>query len=262
MTRNNRGGMYLFIQGVSAPFGAMGFVRRNRGLAVYFIVPFFINLLLLSALIYFSITCIYPLLMQFMPQGGAWYHTVVRWVVTPLFGMLLALISIVLYSVTGGIVTAPFNDPLAGRVEAIITGRSFEEKFTVSGMVRDLVRVFSSVIKLLIIIVIFNVVILLLNLIPVIGSVLYAVLGFLSGMFFLGFGFIEFPLDRRKLGFSQKLKIAWRYRFLTVGIGTGFWIQAFIPIIGFLSLNLSAVGATRLYVDYIKPGLDTSREAG
>ncbi|HDP79992.1 MAG TPA: hypothetical protein ENN21_04020, partial [Spirochaetes bacterium] len=146
-----------------------------------------------------------------------------------------------------------FNDPLSEKVESLIGGPEFAGTFTLRGFLGDMGRVLSGMIKLLFLIVLFNLLTLLLHLIPVAGSMLYSVLGFMSGLFFLGFGFFEFPLDRRRLAFRGKLGITWRYKFLIMGLGLGFWVQAFIPVVGFLALNLGAIGATRLFMDYIHP---------
>ena len=42
---------------------------------------------------------------------------------------------------------------------------------------------------------------------------------------------------------------------MVIGLGTGFFLMSLIPIVGFLTLNLGAAGATILFIDYVKPYL-------
>ncbi len=115
---------------------------------------------------------------------------------------------------------------------------------------------FGNIIRMLGLLVLVNIFLLVLNFIPIIGSLLYTVLGYLSTSFFFGFQFFDFPLERRRFNFNQKLKIAWYYKRATMGIGTAFFILSFIPIVGFLALNLGTIGATLFFVDNIRPGLE------
>ena len=61
------------------------------------------------------------------------------------------------------------------------------------------------------------------------------------------------------MGFRDKLIILWKLKFLTMGLGFGFFIISVIPILGFLGLNLGAIAGTVLYIEYIKPALDSGK---
>jgi len=220
------GNITSFVRGFTAPFEALGFVRAHRKLVGFFIVPFIINIFLLSGLLYFSIAFLFPWLQGLVPQGDAWYFSVLRWLMTPVFMAAMALGSILLYSIIGGIIIAPFNDPLSEKVESLIGGPEFTGTFTLRGFLGDMGRVLSGMVKLLFLIVLFNLLTLLLHLIPVAGSMLYSVLGFMSGLFFLGYGFFEFPLDRRRLAFRGKLALPGGINFLPWGWG---WASGYRP---------------------------------
>lgn len=255
------GRVRLFVNGFTGPFAAWGFVREHEGLKRYFIIPFLINIVLLSAIVYLSFILVYPLLQGFIPQGDAWYLQALKWIITPLLLIILAVVIVLLYSISGSIITAPFNDPLSAKVEKLLTQVDSEEKFTVKLFLADIVRMALNVVKLLLLLLVFYVIILFINMIPVAGSIVYAILSFLGITFFLGFQFFDFPLERRRMVFRDKLRILWKLKFLTMGLGLGFFIISLIPVLGFLGLNLGAIAGTVLYVSYIKPALDSAHES-
>ena len=118
-----------------------------------------------------------------------------------------------------------------------------------------MLRITLNLVKLLGIMAIINLLILFFNLIPLAGNVLYSILSFLMAAFFFGFQFFDFPLERRRMLFGDKFKITWRYKYMVIGLGMSFFLSTLIPIVGFLGINLSVVGATKLFTDNIKPVL-------
>ncbi len=256
------GALTMFVRGFGACFAAAGFVRNTKGLKRYFIIPFIINALLLGAIALLSFAVIYPFLMNLIPQGDVWYLSALRWIATPILLVLLAFACVILYSITGSIAAAPFNDPLSARVENALTGARFDDRFSIKELFSDMARIASGMCKLLLIILIFNLVILFLNLIPGVGAVIYSALSFASALFFVGFGFFDFPLERRRLVFGEKLKLVWRHRAMAIGLGLGFSLITIVPLVGFLGLNLAAVGATRLFVEHMRQDIVTLPQGG
>ncbi len=243
-----------FARGFTANFSSLNLLSKHKGLIVYFIVPFIINIFLLTGLLYFSYTFIKPWIYGFI-DGSSWLYEVLRWILAPLLFMALAIITVLLYSITGNIITAPFNDFLSYSIEVKEANLTFDEPFSMKVLIADIVRITLNIIKMLVILIIINLFLLVLNFIPVIGSILYSILSFMTSTFFFGFQFFDFPLERRRYDFKQKLKIAWRYKFMTMGLGTGFMVVTFIPILGFLGLNMSTMGATVLFLEHIRPTL-------
>ncbi len=252
----------MFVKGFGACFTAVGFVKATRGLKRYFIIPFILNAVLLGAIAVLSYAVIYPFLQNLVPQGEAWYLSALRWIITPLLLFLLAFACVILYSITGSVLVAPFNDPLSARVENVLTGAGFDEEFSIGQLFSDMARIASGVFRLLFIVLVFNLLILFFNLIPGVGGAVYGALSFASALFFLGFGFFDFPLERRRLVFGEKLKIVWRYRALAMGLGLGFSLITLVPLVGFLGLNLAAVGATRLFVEYMRQDIPEKPQGG
>ncbi len=241
------GGFYAF-------FRSFGVVKEQKGLTGYFIIPFLLNIIILSSIFFFSYYFMKPWLMEIF-AGDSWYLNLVRFLIKPLLMGALFFLTIILYSIVGSIVTSPFNDLLSQKVEEKITGADFNEKFSLTIFISDIVRIASNMIKMLFLIIILNMVLLVINLVPVAGNIIYSVLGFLVTAFFLGFQFFDFPLERRKYRFKEKLRVGIRFKFQVIGLGAAFFIVSFVPLVGFMGLNCGTIGATLLFIENIKPVL-------
>jgi CysZ protein len=231
-------------------------IRKNRGMLLYFVIPFILNILILSGIFYYSYTTLIPLVESFI-SGDVWYMQFLRVLVSPVLLILFSIFTIFIYSIVGGIITAPFLDLLSFKTERVLGNKSPEESVSLKEMISDILRALSNSIRLIIMIVMINIVLLLLNLIPG-GSFIYAFLNFLSALFFYGFQFYDFPLERDRYSFNEKLRITWKFRRSVFGTGLAFFVMSFIPIIGFLGLNFCTVGAAVTYTEDIIPVLTES----
>ncbi len=242
-----------YYKGFSNSLRTFSLLRENRSMLIYFVVPFILNILILSGIFYYSYTTLIPLLQSFL-SGEAWYIQFLRILISPVLFILFSIFTILIYSIAGGIITAPFLDLLSFKTERVLGNKSPEESVSLKEMASDILRALSNSIRLIFLIIIINIVLLLLNLIPG-GSFIYAFLNFLSALFFYGFQFYDFPLERDRYSFNEKLSITWKFRRSVFGTGLAFFLMSFIPIIGFLGLNFCTVGAAVTYTEDINPVL-------
>ncbi|OHD64558.1 MAG: hypothetical protein A2176_08490 [Spirochaetes bacterium RBG_13_51_14] len=249
-----------FFRGLTAALYSFSIIRGHKGLLKYLIIPFLLNIFILSAIFFFSYTSLYDPLFSLV-KGNAWYNRLLETVLAPLLVLVISIIVVLLYSIIGSVITAPFNDVLSQRVEESLTGERREDEFGIFGIVKDILRIIRNTVKLLGIIVLINMLLLFLNLIPAVGSVMYVVLGFLSASFFFGFQFFDFPLERRRFEFRDKLSVTWHFKRMVAGVGASFFIMTFIPLVGFLGMNIATVAAAKLFIDHIKPALLSERPA-
>jgi len=245
-----------FIDGFKSLISAFDIISEHKGLVKYFIIPFLLNIIILSGIFYFSYSSVYPWLSGLL-TGDSIFISIIKCFLKPFLIILLGIITILIYSIAGSIITSPFNDLLSLKVEETITGETFDERFFLSVFINDIIRIIKNIIKLLGIFIAANLVLLLINFLPLIGSVIFSVLSFLLTAFFFGFQFFDFPLERRRMVFTEKLKITWKFKSIVIGLGTSFFIISFIPLVGFLGLNLATIGATTLFIDHIKPVIKT-----
>jgi len=249
-----------FTRGFFSVFQALTFVKDKKGLKKFLVFPFIINVFILSAVFYLSYFFIYPWLSGLLPtvhsQGILKFLlSGVRFILKPLLFILLSFIVSFIYSIVGGIITAPFNDLASNKTEEILTEKKNSEKFNIKVFLNDITRTLANIVKMLILLIGLNIIILFFNFIPIAGNFVYSFLSFFIGMFFLGFQFYDFSFERARLSFSEKLKISLKQPLTVVGLGTSFYLISLVPVLGFLALTIGAVAGTTIFVEDIKPKL-------
>lgn len=142
------------------------------------------------------------------------------------------------------LVAAFFNERLARTTLTHLTQKPFIEleETLVAGMKRSLggeIRKFLYFLK-------WFIAILLLNLLPGIGTVLFSIAGFCFTIYALGFEFLSIPLDLEKYDFAYKKQFIHRRLSTCLGLGFGIFISLAIPIFNLLYLPLAVIGASRI----------------
>jgi len=240
-----------FVDAFLNVFSSLSLVKRYK-LYVYFIIPFFINIAILSSIFYFSFHTLKPLI-DSQITGTGFFFNMLRFVLTPLLLIIQTIITVLIYSIIGNIVIAPFNDFISQKIELKVFGENFDEKLSLKFVTSNIIRAVVNLIKLLLLMIAAHLLILLLNLIPVFGNILYTVLGFLITAFFFGFQFYDYPFEHRRYAFGKKLKTALRFTPQVLGTGVGFFLLSLIPVINFLGLNMAAIAATVMFNNYMEP---------
>ena len=133
-----------FTRGFTSPINAVIILKNNKGFLKYFILPFLINIILLSSVFYFSYTTIDPWLSGLL-DGDSMIFTLLRMLLKPLIVLILAIVTVFIYSVIGNIITAPFNDLISRRVESLITGQEMEEKFSIKEIPGEMSRIAGNI---------------------------------------------------------------------------------------------------------------------
>jgi CysZ protein len=233
---------------------SFSFVSENRSLIKYYIIPFLLNLIILSAIFYFSYNSLNPWL-QGLTAGDAWYMKALSMIISPVLFLILLISTIFLYTILGTIIASPFLDFLSSKTEEIYSGISPDADLSLTESIKDIVRTTKNALKLMVLLLFLNLILLFLNFIPG-GAFIYAFLNFFFTAFFYGFQFFDYPLEKRFYSFREKLRICWRFKRTLSGNGTAFFLMSFIPAIGFLGLNSATVGAAISFKKYIEPALE------
>ena len=162
-----------------------------------------------------------------------------------IFGFVtLLVVCYFLFTILGGIITAPFNENISQIVEEkitnekVITGIGFwkDTYLSIKGELQKLLFYFSILF-----------VIFLLNFIPLIGNVVSVTLGTIFSFFFNALDFLDYPMQRKLMTFRQKLRITQRGGMLTYGFGAMAFLMMFLPIINVFMKPILVVAGTRLY---------------
>ncbi len=177
------------------------------------------------------------------PDPSFWTVFLHVWLL--IFGfVILLVVCYFLFTILGGIITAPFNENISQVVEEeitnekVITGIGFwkDAYLSIRGELQKLLFYFSILF-----------VIFLLNFIPFIGNVVSAALGIIFSFYFNALDFLDYPMQRKLMTFRQKLRVTQRGGMLTYGFGAMAFLMMFLPIVNVFMKPILVVAGTKLY---------------
>ncbi len=237
-----------FFAAAGAPLRAFGFIRRQRGLWWLALLPFLINLALFSFLIWLGYTYLGAWLEGLLPAGSGWWWQALAYLLMVLLALALLALGVYLFAVVGAIVAAPFLEMLTVKTERLAPGMPPGAPPMDSGIMRDIWRVIKQSLMRLALFGLIMLPLLLLNLIPGLGGLIYSGLAWLVTSFFLALEFIDYPLDRRGLSLGQKMAYVRSMGWGWLGFGSAVLVMGLVPVLNFALLSLAAVGGTLLYL--------------
>jgi CysZ protein len=246
-----------FAKGLRYPAVGLKFVFSRRGLARFVFIPFLINVLVFGTGFFLFLGKLGRLL-DMVPRNETWYFAVLYYVLAVLLVAIFLVVAFYAFTVIGNLIAAPFNAVLSEKVEALETGRSTSGPFSWGGAWRDARRAFKTELKKLVLLVLFFLPLLLLNLIPVLGQVLYAAGMFLYTAFALAFNFTDYAMERRLNGLLGRYRLLWSRKSLSVGFGSACFLLGLIPIVNLLLLPVCVTAGTLLYIREFHPASGTT----
>ena len=241
-------GMSRFIAGAKLPLMSFRLLLGHRELWSSVFWPIVINLTLFAFTLYFFLTQGSALFSSAWAKPAllVWYDWLLALLWYLSYALTLALAGVLAYvssMVVGGVLASPFNDALSDKTERILLGERFspgpEEPF-IKGMLKSAL---SSAITASLYIGVMGP-LLLLNLIPGIGSVAYTLIGGVVGGYFLALEYSDTLLARRDYSFKRKLELVYAERPFTIGFGVGTSLSLAIPLLNFFCLPLAVMGGT------------------
>lgn len=241
--------MASFTRGFICLLRALTFLLRHARLWPLALMPWLISLVIVALLgvggIYF-----YPMLREAIwaePSGVlalfAWWAYSIALaiaVLVVLFGLFVAL---------SATLAGPFNAQLAKATREILTELTLEPAggFYVDVWLGIRNEVVKSVYFLLL-----QGGLLLLNLIPVLGSMAYAVLSWYLSSMFLAYAFVEYPIDTESwaLKFGQKTKYLRSRRFGALGLGSAIGLGLLVPLANLFLPPIAVVAGAIFYEEF------------
>lgn len=235
------------ISGLLAMPRAVAYLARVPRLIPWVLAP---TLLTLACIVVAIVTTLMwaPDLVYWMvprPTSGS----LILWRIgTGLLTATLLVASVAVAWVVGNMASAPFYDVIAGTVEARELGTK-DEDFALSRVFADAwLSIQHSAVALVLYLVVI-VLLLALNLVPVVGSVLNAVLGPLVTVFFVAREVMDVPLSRRRLCFRDKLRYLSDNRWPIGGHGAVVSLFLLIPLANLVITPLAVLGAALVFCD-------------
>ncbi|MGK2905776.1 MAG: EI24 domain-containing protein [Desulfuromonadales bacterium] len=238
-----------FSRGFFAPFRSARILRGNPRLIQYILIPFLINAVVFSVAVYLGLDFFGSTVAEYIPQGEAWYWSVISWLIWVAAVVLTAVLIFFSFTVVGNLLASPFNDLLSERTEEVLSGNVIDEPFSISRFLRDAVQTLLLEAKKMWVFVVVMVFILPLNLLPVIGNSIYTLLAVSLTLFFLCFEYLSFVLVRKHKFFREQKSYIFARKFLMLGFSCGVMTLLAIPFLQLFCIPLAVIGATRLWCE-------------
>lgn len=235
------------IAGVVAPLKALGFVAAHPRLWWLTFTPFIINLGLFILFFWLTYTRFDAWVRSLLPVGEGWWWQALLYLLIVLLVLLLLIVEVYLFAVLGRIVAAPFLELLTRKVETL--ARPDAPQPPDIGFWQSIGRVAMQESKRVVIYLCVILPLLILNFLPGLGSLLYAVLAWLVTSFFLASEFLDYPLERRGYSLGAKLRYTRSLGLTGIGFGAAVFVMGMVPVLNLALLPLSAVGGTLIFLE-------------
>lgn len=249
-----------FLRGARYPFLGLRYLSGRRDLWGWVAIPGAINLVL------FVMGVIGALLAAPQVLGLIWTRpaeglALGLWILTAWL-LRLALAAVVGMGVylVAGLLSAPFNEVISERVEQAELGDA-GEPWGARVFLRDTAVSMLHSLGSLVAYAGIMLPLLLVNLVPALGSALYLVLSWGVTAFFLAREMLDGVTSRRRMSLLAKLRLVRQHLALMLGFGVAMNVLLWIPLVNFLCLPIGVVGGTLLYVELERAGLAPGRRA-
>ncbi|MBX7096070.1 MAG: EI24 domain-containing protein [Myxococcaceae bacterium] len=237
------------LDGAALPFKAVGLIARTPrllGLAL-------ISAVVTSGVVVLLFITLWPLarsIAEHLVAGDGTTWSVVRTAGVVLLYVVL-LVSTLL--TVPHLVLAPLEDPLSEATEVSLGGFT-PPPFSLGTFARGVVLSASHTLLRLVFLLGGVLVLLPLNLLPVVGSVAYAVVSFTWSAWWAASEYTAGPGARHHLGFFEVQRLLRRGSGATLGLGAVLVVLLWIPLVNFFLVPLAVVSGTLLYRGLAAPG--------
>lgn len=246
-----------YVDGLFYPLEGLAFIRRHGlwRLAFFAIV---VNVLLLGGLVALGVYFVWPWLTAldmwlagFLGGASQLWQTLaalLTWLVWFLVLVLVMGVAGVVLLLVGQAVASPFLDLLSERIETLVLGVE-PAGLTVRRLVDTVLVSLGDLVWGLVYYAGVQVPLLLLGLIPVIGTGPAAVLSFGFAALLLAQEFVGLSLTRHLVSYRARWRAVMRNKWSCLGFGTTAMALLFVPGVNLVLLPVAAAGGTLLYCD-------------
>lgn len=238
-----------FFFGFIYPLKSFNFFLKNPKLVLYSIVPLIINIIIYGTIFILS----YKWLIDYTNNlksaygaGSSWWQEIFLILMLIISFIILLIICYLAFITLGSIITAPFNEKISRYVEEKYTKTEIIYKvgFWKDAWLSIKAEILKIAFYLSILIPVF-----LLNLIPVIGSILSATLGIVFSFFYNSLDFLDYPMTRKFYTLRKKIRIVSSKKMLSLGFGCSVFIIMFLPLVNVLLKPVCVTAGTALYFE-------------
>ncbi len=220
---------------------------KHPSLRLFVLIPLLVNILIFGSLIWYSLSYLDALMEGWMGKIPDWLDFI-GWIIWPIVGLTVSLITGYLFTAVALIIASPFNALLAEKAEELVTGKPVNSLEGLGAALMALPRGILRELSKLLYYVPMAAFVLILSFIPVLGIVT-PVLWFLLGAWMMSIQFVDYPMDNHQLSFGDVKEAVRERRLSSMGFGGVVALCAGIPIINFFVVPAAVVGATLLWCE-------------
>lgn len=241
--------MLDFPRGFFTAFRGGRLLLRYPRLLKLVLIPFLINVATFSLAVYFGLQFFHDFVLELLPQGEAWYWVALYYAVWVVAGLLTLVLVFFCFTVVGNLIASPFNELLSERIEGLLLTDVKAPPFALRDFCRDMLRVWLVELKKMSLFVVAMLGLLLLNLLPGVGNLIYGVLSVLLTLFFLAWEYLAFIHERKKHDFRQQRRYLMERKLLVLGFASGVLLMLAIPFMQLACIPIAVAGATLLWCE-------------
>ena len=220
---------------------------KHKSLRLFVLIPLLVNILIFGSLIGYTLRYLSGLMASWMGLIPEWLGFI-QWILWPLIGISLSLITGYAFTAVALLIASPFNALLAEKAEELITGKPVDSLEGLTAALLALPRGILRELYKLLYYLPMPILVLILSFIPGLNAVA-PFLWLLLGAWMMSIQFLDYPMDNHQLTFAD-VKEAARYRRLsTLGFGGAVAVCAGIPVVNFFVIPAAVVGATIMWCE-------------
>ncbi|MBK7976991.1 MAG: EI24 domain-containing protein [Deltaproteobacteria bacterium] len=257
------------IQGATAPLRGYRFLSANPSLKRLAIVPLAINAVIFTVAVIVFVNSFGSILglatgVLAVGAGTGFVHAILAalsWVATVIVGALLVVLFAAAiffgFTLVGGFVAAPFNEVLSQRAEALrlaelgLAPAPPEGATTgVAAIWREARYAFGAELRRTGLYLGVMAGLAILNVLPVIGTALFSVLGGLTSCYFFAWDHTDLAMSRRRMPFAEKRLILAEHRAAALAFGATALAITAVPFLNLLMLPVQVVAGTLLFLEW------------
>ena len=198
-----------------------------------------------------------------LPMAPTYYRTLliagvtgwwewVRWILWPIFVIVSLAVVFFCFSIFANLVAAPFNGFLAEAVESKLSNITLPDSVGIKAIPAEIIKAIKSESRKFLYFVIRAIPMLLLFIIPV-AQIAAPFIWLLFGSWMLALEYMDYPMGNHGIVFPEQRKIMVLKKKQTFGFGLGVMLLTFVPVINFIAMPVAVAGASKMWVDKLKP---------
>ena len=232
--------------GFASYITAIRLIRANK-LTRYLLIPAILNIIVVVAFIFSGVGIgdwINGIIERSVENMNGWIHAAMIGI-----KIILPIVFFALFIFIGGtivnILMSPIYTLLSEKTETILTGKEFP--FDTKQTIRDIWRAIRIAVRNTAKQLILTALCLLLNFIPVVGSVISLILIFIINAYYFGYGFMDYTYERWRLSPKDSRKETHKLKYIAFTNGAVYSLPLYLFCGAFIAAfigGVSAVAAT------------------